>query len=115
MKDAIDTSVFAYSSNTDLADLRRWFMKHNYDVNGIHSDEYAVLPGHRLVRNYYSTGRRGGAANIEPQADRELPGGALQVDSSKRSLTSSALTRQAMCSIQPRPRSPSTRSSPTRF
>ena len=81
MKDAIDTWVFAYGSNMDLADLRRWFRDRNRDVNGIHSHQYAVLPGYRLVWNYYSSGRRGGAANIELQAGRELPGVALQVDS----------------------------------
>lgn len=80
MNHATDAWVFAYGSNMDLEDLRRWFGERGHDANGIQAAECAVLPGYRLVWNYYSPGRRGGAANIEPQIGHELPGVALKVD-----------------------------------
>lgn len=72
--------VFAYGSNMNLKDLRQWLEKKGYGSDGIKQAEAATLPGYRLVWNYYSTGRNGGAANIEPATGKELPGIVLQVD-----------------------------------
>lgn len=73
--------VFAYGSNMNPDDLRGWLVERGYRADGILQVERAVLPGYRLIWNYYSTTRNGGAANIEPWEGRELPGVALRVDS----------------------------------
>jgi hypothetical protein len=72
--------VFAYGSNMNLADVRRWLVERQYRVDGVLRVEPATLPGYKLVWNYYSRGRASGAANVEPCTDRDLPGLALQVD-----------------------------------
>ncbi len=72
--------VFAYGSNMDVADLRRWLVDRGHDQPRVERVEVAVVPGYQLVWNYHSRARRGGAANVEPAAGRELPGLALQVD-----------------------------------
>ncbi len=71
--------VFAYGSNMDLDDLRAFLAARG--INGrIARAEPALLPGFRLAWNYFSRARAGGAANVEPAPDRELPGLALRVD-----------------------------------
>lgn len=72
--------VFAYGSNMAVEDLRSWLAAHGYSPDGIARIEAATLPGYRLVWNYYSVSRGGGAANVEPCAGRNLPGLALLVD-----------------------------------
>ena len=72
--------VFAYGSNMDLDDLRGWLADQGQSANGIQRVEQAALPDHRLVWNYHSVSRQGGAANVEPCAGRDLPGLALLVD-----------------------------------
>lgn len=59
----------------DVADLRR-----RCPAVRIHHAERATLPGHRLVWNYRSSRRGGGAANAEPCDGAELPGVVLSVD-----------------------------------
>lgn len=71
--------VFAYGSNMHIGDLRRWLMHSNLPPGRILQAEAAKLVGYRLVWNYYSPVRAGGAANVE-LADTELPGVALWVD-----------------------------------
>ncbi len=71
--------IFAYGSNMHLEDLQRWMSTRNLPPARILQAEAAVLLGHRLVWNYYSPARGGGAANIEP-SDTDLPGVVLQVD-----------------------------------
>jgi gamma-glutamylcyclotransferase (GGCT)/AIG2-like uncharacterized protein YtfP len=71
--------VFANGSNMHLGDLRRWLTTSDLPPGRILQAEAAKLVGYRLVWNYYSPARAGGAANVEP-ADEELPGVALRLD-----------------------------------
>ncbi len=73
------TWMFAYGSNMNLADLRRWMRDHDHLDVRIDDIVRATLPDHRLVWNYYSAFRRGGAANIEGAPGRRLPGIAMRV------------------------------------
>lgn len=72
--------VFAYGSNMHLVDLARWMRDRRLGDLGSPSVQRALLPKHRLVWNYYSPPRRGGAANIEPCEDGDLPGVVIDVD-----------------------------------
>lgn len=74
--------VFAYGSNMDTGDLRGWLAANGCRGDGILRVEPAILVGYRLVWNYRSISRNGGAANVEPCPGRELPGLALSVDAS---------------------------------
>lgn len=71
--------VFAYGSNMDLEDLRRFFDAHACPGH-VERALPATLRGHRLVWNYFSRARGGGAANVEPAPGAELPGLVLWVD-----------------------------------
>lgn len=72
--------VFAYGSNMNLQDLRRWFARGSYSAPCIERVERATLHDHRLVWNYYSSSRKAGAANVERAPGYSLPGIALLVD-----------------------------------
>lgn len=72
--------VFAYGSNMDVDDLCRWLGDRGHPAPRVERVEAAVLSGYRLVWNYRSGARRGGAANVEPAEGVELPGLALEVD-----------------------------------
>lgn len=72
--------VFAYGSNMATDDLMRRIVGEGGSADGLVRVERAFLPGHRLVWNYRSNTRGGGAANVEKCAGRELPGVALLVD-----------------------------------
>ncbi|MBI1865343.1 MAG: gamma-glutamylcyclotransferase [Nitrospirae bacterium] len=63
----------------DMDNLKAWMKLKGYSTDGIQRVEKATLPGFRLVWNYYSNARSGGAANIEP-SNRDLPGVAFEVD-----------------------------------
>lgn len=76
--------VFAYGSNMNLDDLRFWLKKCGHATGGIKAIVRATLRDHRLIWNYYSSGRKGGAANIEVSPGQGLPGIVLQVDSATR-------------------------------
>lgn len=72
--------VFAYGSNMNVEDLLGWFRDRGYLEAEIQEVQPAALIGYRLAWNYYSKGRCGGAANIEPAAGQELPGLALKIN-----------------------------------
>ena len=74
------TWVFAYGSNMHLADLRRWLSSRPAPTGRILGAESAHVEGYRLVLNYYSPRRGGGAANVRAEPLRRLPGVALQMD-----------------------------------
>lgn len=76
--------VFAYGSNMSLKDLRDWFARKGYGEPRIARVERAILPDYRLVWNYYSTSRKGGAANVERADGGTLPGLALLVSANTR-------------------------------
>lgn len=71
--------VFAYGSNMDLDDLHGWLSTSNLPLGRIVQAQAAKLVGYRLVWNYFSQGRAGGVANIEPDSG-DLPGVALRID-----------------------------------
>ncbi len=70
--------VFAYGSNMHLADLTNWFVSREHRLE-LQAAEAAVLYEHRLVWNYYSRARRGGAANVELAGGASVWGAALLV------------------------------------
>lgn len=72
--------VFAYGSNMDVDDLYRFLEERGHPGPRVERVELAYLSGWRLVWNYHSRARQGGAANVEPADAGELPGLALQVD-----------------------------------
>jgi hypothetical protein len=72
--------VFAYGSKMDVDDLRGWLAKKGHGADGLVRVERATLAGYRLVWNYRSVSRDGGAANVEPCEGRDLPGLALFVN-----------------------------------
>ena len=74
--------VFAYGSNMNLPDVRRWFLEHDREWREPERVEAAMLVQHRLAWNYYSRTRRSGAANVESVEAGEsasLPGVAMVV------------------------------------
>ncbi len=72
--------VFAYGSNMDLDDLDRWLAETGHRPGRPAAAYLAALDGWRLVWDYDSPTRRGGAANVEPAAGCVLPGALLYVD-----------------------------------
>ena len=74
------TWVFAYGSNMHLADLERWMASRPPPRGRILRAEAAHAEGYRLVFNYYSPTRQGGAANVEAAPNRRLPGVAMELD-----------------------------------
>ncbi len=72
--------VFAYGSNMCLPDLARWLRAKGHRPPADLRPRPALLPGHRLVWNYFSPPREGGAANVEPCPGRALPGIVFDVD-----------------------------------
>ncbi len=71
--------VFAYGSNLDLAELSDWFRRYRYAPSSVEAAVPAQLHQHALVWNYYSTGRAGGAANVQPRDGSLVFGAALLV------------------------------------
>lgn len=74
------TWVFAYGSNMALPDLQGWFERAGQPWGRLLEVQAAQLPGFRLVWNFYSETRAGGAANVERHAEHTLHGLALLVD-----------------------------------
>ena len=72
--------TFAYGSNMDVDDLQAWFMRNGYTAARVERMTRAELADHRLVWNYRSKSRRGGAANVEPAPGNTLHGVALLVN-----------------------------------
>lgn len=72
--------IFAYGSNMHHGDLLRWHREHSRPEPVIYETIPAVLAGYRLVWNYYSNTRSGGAANVAKEPGSTVPGLALHVD-----------------------------------
>ena len=77
---AQDHWVFAYGSNLNLSDLRRWLTANQYNPAGILALHPAILRHYQLVWDYQSPVRQGGAANVTPSPDAWVYGGLLQID-----------------------------------
>jgi gamma-glutamylcyclotransferase (GGCT)/AIG2-like uncharacterized protein YtfP len=76
----LGTWVFAYGSNMELRDLEHWFVRSAEPWGRLIEATRAHLPDYRLVWNFYSETRKGGAANVEPYPGHTLHGLALLVD-----------------------------------
>ncbi|MFC1836023.1 gamma-glutamylcyclotransferase family protein [Thermodesulfobacteriota bacterium] len=72
--------IFAYGSNMNYSDLRSWLERNGYDSSLIVMMTPAILDGYDYVWNYYSSGRQGGAANIEPKEDTSVWGVLIEID-----------------------------------
>jgi hypothetical protein len=65
---------FAYGSNMDLEDLRNWCCENNYAHLNLTNRKAAKLAGYKLDFNYFSSGRKCGAANIMPAPGESVYG-----------------------------------------
>lgn len=74
-------NVFAYGSNMDLEHLVEWCRSHCKAEVQILESKVVTLPNHKLVWNYYSKMRKGGAANVEYRDGSQVPGLLLKVTS----------------------------------
>ena len=74
-------NVFAYGSNMDLIHLVDWCRLHCKAEVQILDSQVVTLPDYKLVWNYYSKMRQGGAANVEYCRGAEVPGLLLRVTS----------------------------------
>jgi len=72
---------FAYGSNLDYEDWTKWCDERNEDPSGLVEVESAFLPSYRLKFHYYSSGRKGGAADIvEADLGNIVPGVLFELD-----------------------------------
>lgn len=71
--------TFAYGSNMNIEDLRDWLEAQGFSRADVAPLGVAVLKDFRLVWNYFSTSRGGGAANVEPFPKSSLYGLLLEV------------------------------------
>ena len=55
---------FAYGSNLNSADWTEWCVKNNYQPSVLVEFSRAFLPGYVANYSHYSSGRKGGAANL---------------------------------------------------
>ncbi len=55
---------FTYGSNMDIVDLKSWCDKKAYTLSEFNYIGSGYIQGYELTFNYYSIGRKGGAANI---------------------------------------------------
>lgn len=69
-----NVKYFAYGSNMHKEDLRRWCERGGYSPVTFLSEEVAVLKDWKLIFNYYSASRGGGAANIVRSVGNEVWG-----------------------------------------
>jgi len=60
---------FAYGSNLDFDDWSLWCSKKSADPDGLVEYKRAFLPGFTVKYSHYSSGRKGGAANLYPVAN----------------------------------------------
>lgn len=80
--------VFAYGSNTNLNDLEQWMKNKGLQPDVINgylaalrtNGKCACLAGYRLVWNYVSPSRGGGAANVELAPQECVYGVVYEVD-----------------------------------
>ena len=64
---------FAYGSNLNFADWTKWCVKNNYQPSVLAEFSRAFLPGYVTNYSHYSSGRKGGAANLR-MLDNNLSG-----------------------------------------
>ncbi len=71
---------FAYGSNMDENDLKEWCKKQKRSFPGWKLLGVACLEKYKLVFNYFSSGRNGGAANIMESPDSNVYGLLYELD-----------------------------------
>ena len=59
--------MFAYGSTMNYSDLRSWLERNGFDSSLMVDRQVARLEGYDFVWNFYSSGRAGGTANLEPK------------------------------------------------
>jgi hypothetical protein len=69
-----DVWVFAYGSNMHVPEVLRAFKERGVPESGLLESVPAVALGLRLEWNYYSEGRRAGAANVMRSVGASLEG-----------------------------------------
>jgi len=74
--------TFAYGSNMNRSDLRSWLEAGGYDSSLIVGATPATLEGYDFVWNFYSTGRSGATANLEPKDHSTIWGVVIEFDTS---------------------------------
>ncbi len=72
--------TFAYGSNMNRSDLRSWLEAGGYDSSLIVDAVPATLAGYDFVWNFYSSGRAGGTANLEPKEGSTIWGVLIEFD-----------------------------------
>lgn len=75
----MDLWTFAYGSNMDLEELCAWLRSRQH-ATSVRDPMPAMLLDHRLVWNYYSRNRQGGAANVERYPGSVVHGLLLRID-----------------------------------
>lgn len=73
--------TFAYGSNMNSSDLRSWLERNGFDSSRVVNRWPAKLDGYDFVWNYYSAGRAGGAANLEPREGSTIEGVLIEFES----------------------------------
>ena len=71
--------VFAYGSNLHIRDLKHWLRHYGFSDQGILQVCPAILDNYKLVWNYYSPVRKGGAANVQPAKGHQVFGAVLEL------------------------------------
>lgn len=75
------TLYFAYGSNLDYEDWSKWCSEREEDPSRLIEVEPAFLPDYKLKFHYYSSGRKGGAADIvEAGKGSIVPGVLFELD-----------------------------------
>jgi hypothetical protein len=72
--------LFAYGSNMDWDDICRWLQENGHPEMFPRQTATATLEGYKIVWNYRSVARKGGAANIGKEPGAQTPGLLLQID-----------------------------------
>lgn len=65
---------FAYGSNMNTNDLHNWCRKRGYRPIQFLSERWALLNGHKLVFDHFSTTRKSWTANIDTCRDEHVEG-----------------------------------------
>jgi len=74
--------IFAYGSNMNRSDLRSWLESNGYDSSLVVDATPAILEGYDFVWNFYSQGKSGGTANLEPKEHAAVYGVLIEIDES---------------------------------
>lgn len=74
--------TFSYGANMNRSALRAWLESNGFDSSLVLSYSQAILDGYDYVWHYYSSGRGGGAANLEPREHSSVRGLLIEFEDS---------------------------------